>query len=406
MNRKKIKQLSSKMGASYKDLIALAPQNDPFYCGSPAQRRDAEWFADVWNRAGYRRAVHLRRVHYWAVSQEPALVMPVKKKGSAIYRNIDACWQYLIQAAKYARYLGLVDIRDIKDNKNPEPHLHARYSYSDPFCDLNVPELNDPDVWIGGAGLEVVDAQPYHLEIWCEKSTMDDVLLPVCQMFNANLVTFEGEVSITACSDLIYRIAKGDGRPARVFYISDFDPAGNSMPAAMSRKVEYLLHHHDLPYDVKIKPLALTLDQVQRYRLPRAPIKDSELRADSFEEAFGAGATELDALEARLPGELATLTERALSQYYSSEAAQAVRDAQEELRQAVREEIEKITSQYGEEIDALEEMIQKLRAVDVDAAAYAVKRFKPGYEWANGWLFDSGRSYVDQIAYYKAHKGE
>ena len=43
------------------------------------------------------------------------------------------------------------------------------------------------------------------------------------------------------------------------------------------------------------------------YNLPRTPIKDTERRKDKFEQTFGVGATELDALEALHPGELARL---------------------------------------------------------------------------------------------------
>ena len=44
-------------------MIALDRKHDPFYAGTPAQRRDAEWFAEKWERF---RGVggHLRRIHY------------------------------------------------------------------------------------------------------------------------------------------------------------------------------------------------------------------------------------------------------------------------------------------------------------------------------------------------------
>lgn len=403
--RKQIKELSADMDVSYKELIALAPQNDPFYCGSKAQRRDAAWFADIWQRAGFGGGVHLRRVHYWIVSQSEPVQMPVKKKGSRDYRNTDACWRYLTQAAKYARYLGLVAIRDIADHKNPSPHIGAYYNEWDPYAAVEVPDLDEPEVRVGGNGLDVVNAQPYHLEVWCEKSTMDDVLWPACERYKANLVTFEGEVSITACHELIARIEASGGKPARVFYISDFDPAGNSMPAAMSRKVEYLLTQRGLDYDVKITPLALTLEQVKEYRLPRAPIKDSELRAGAFEEAFGAGATELDALEAQHPGVLGQLTRDALATYYSQAAASAVYKQRQALRQAINAKVKAITSRYADEIAALEAMQEELRAIEIDATEYAVDCYPANVAENGAWLFDSARDYVDQIAHYKAHKG-
>jgi hypothetical protein len=49
--------------------------------------------------------------------------------------------------------------------------------------------------------------------------------------------------------------------------------------------------------DIKLIPLALTRDQVITYQLPRIPIKESDGRRAGFEERYGAGAVELDALE-------------------------------------------------------------------------------------------------------------
>ena len=51
-------------GNSGTKLIALSDGNDPFYKGTPAQIRDAQWFAEIWQRFGYRSGIHLRRVHY------------------------------------------------------------------------------------------------------------------------------------------------------------------------------------------------------------------------------------------------------------------------------------------------------------------------------------------------------
>jgi hypothetical protein len=398
MNIETIKQLAADRGVSYRDLIVLAPANDPFYVGTPGDIEKGQWFADIWRAAGYGRGVHLRRAHYWAVSQ-PDLLMP---DGNP-YENTDRCWRYLCQAAKLARYLGLVRIADIKDAKNPAPLVNAQYWGAGAEYEVEAPDLDDPAVKIYGINNSY--AQPYHLEVWCEKSTMDDVLRPICSQYGANLATFEGEVSVTACHDLIERILTAD-KPARIFYISDFDPAGQSMPVATARKIEWMIHDRGLDLDVMLKPIVLTADQVKQYRLPRTPIKDSELRAGAFEDVHGAGAVELDALEALHPGALRSIVAGALREYYSDEAARHVRRLRDELWQAVTARVAEVTARYADQIAALETMTQELRAVDVDASAYDVATFEPHVvEDSAGWLFDSGRDYLDQIDAYKAFKG-
>jgi hypothetical protein len=395
----RIKEIAASSGLKVTDLLALAPQNDPFYAGTETDRAQAAWFKMVWQRAGYSTGVHLRRVHYFAVSQSPQLLM---HNGSP-YENTDKCWGYLCQASKMARYLGLVRISDINDNKNPAPHISADYlGIHEPGYTIYTPNLSDPYVSI--QGLDEVDAQPYHLEVWCEKSTMNDVLLPLCRRYNANLATFEGEVSLSACHALTTRIQASGSKPTRIWYLSDFDPAGNSMPVATARKVEYLLAVYKIAADVRLQPLALTTDQVTSYHLPRTPIKASEKRAARFEDAFGEGAVELDALEAIYPGELASIVDEAVSPYYSDEAAQETQRRRDALQEEVDARIAAITGRYQEQIDALRGMFDELQGITVDASEYKQERFAPHVDEPDGWLFDSSRNYVDQIARYKAHK--
>jgi hypothetical protein len=393
-----IKVLAKKAGIRITELLALAPQNDPFYVGTETDIAQAEWFADVWNKAGYVSGVHLRRVHYWCVSQHRLMM-----HNGEPYLNTDKCWGYLTQASKMARYLGLVRIEDIADNKNPAPHTYADYWHDNIGYQVVTPDLNDPDINL--FGLHLPDIQPYHLEVWCEKSTMNDVLLPICQDYGANLVTFEGEVSITACYDLVQRIRKSKGKPCRVWYISDFDPAGNSMPVAMSRKIEYMLNYYQCDFQVKIQSLVLTIEQVKQYQLPRTPIKATEKRANSFEDAFGTGAVELDALEALYPGVLANIVKTAVSPYFSTEAADELRLNQRRLWLAIRAEIDSITANYQPEIQAVKAMIDEIKEIDIDAREYEVSTYEPHItDESEKWLFDSNRGYVEQIGYYKNHK--
>lgn len=397
-----IKRLAQETGYRVTELLALAPQNDPFYMGTEADVTQAAWFADIYRRAGYGngRTPHLRRIHYWTVSQSPAVLMP----NGLPYENTNKCWEYLIKASKAARYLDYVPLTGITDNKNPTPHIHAHYWQNTPEYEISVPDLTAPGISI--YGIHDANAQPYHLELWCEKSTMNDVLLPVCNQYSVNLVTFEGEVSITSvCVDLLNRIKSSGRKPTRIWYISDFDPAGNSMPVAMSRKIEFMTRQAGAAYDVRVTPVALTADQVKAYRLPRIPIKETEKRAGKFEAAFGSGAVELDALEALYPGRLAQIITDAIKPYYSTTAAADVRRQQQALAQAVQARIDAITARYADQIEALQDMITELKAIDLDAEAYAVERYAPHVQESDGWLFDSRRDYVAQITRYKAHKG-
>lgn len=368
-----IKELAKSNGISITDLCALNPKNDPFYTGRPAEVIAAEWFAGLWQKFGYGRGVHLRRVHYQIVSQNP----PVNRPDGSRYENTETCWDYLNDAAKWARYLRLVSSTAFVDRRNPEAVINAYWPKPD---DWNY-ESPDPDYRVTGwddSAYELPDLpqlpelqadlpdlpayeirgyesiqQPYHVEVWCEKTTMNDVLLPLCQRYRCNLVVGAGELSITAVVDFMHR-AQAAGRPAHILYVSDFDPAGMGMPISVARKIEYFQRNegfHNL--DIRLQPVVLTAAQVAQYNLPRVPVKDTDLRKASFEAAYGQGQVELDALEALYPGQLAGIMREAILQYFDPTLYQRAVQKRDALRDALEQQREEVLEDYQPELDLL-----------------------------------------------------
>jgi hypothetical protein len=80
------------------------------------------------------------------------------------------------------------------------------------------------------------------------------------------------------------------------------------------------------------------------------PIKDSERRAERFENRFGEGATELDALEGLHPGVLRDIIEQEVLRYYDTDlrerAEQAVADVRDELEDVRAEVLERHDDEY------------------------------------------------------------
>ena len=426
-NYESIKALAAASGTTVREMIALAPNNDPFYNGAPADVAKAAWFADLWERFGYRTGIHIRRVHYQIVSQDP----PVRQANGLPYENTEACWNYLSGAAKAARYLGFVDSGAFVDKRNPAPHIYTAeastptISVNDvSWLDVEFPAFPDlPHYSLHGYSAR----QPYHCEVWCEKSTMDDVLKPLCARYNANLVTGVGEMSVTACLQLATRF---NGRPVRVFYVSDFDPAGQSMPVAVARKIEHFQRNEGYDADVRLTPLVLTPEQVREYRLPRTPIKETERRAASFEDRYGEGAVELDALEALHPGELRRIVSGAFEQYIDDDLDQRVRAAKlalfadlEATQQAIsddyalelallRAEHASLQAEFGKRFEDYAGRLASLWgriAQDMEAATPGLYEYPiPSgalVEETDAALYDSTRDYLRQLHAYKTYQG-
>jgi hypothetical protein len=288
--------------------------------------------------------------------RKPPIAMP----DGNLYRNTVLCQSKLIQAARDARYLGLIPANAIIDRKNPAPSLYLHddddtgaeievepgeierepfsTSYSAPTISLPSLVLHEPTV-----------SQRYHLEIWIEKSTMNDVVMPLGKEYGVNVATFEGDTSVTACEDLIRR-AIASRKPVRIFYVSDFDPRGNKMPVGAARKIDFLAKTSEYDLDIRVIPVAVTLQQCIDYELPRTPIKDSDECASEFEARFGEGATELDALS---EDQLREILVAAIEPYIDDDLDDEVEEMASEVRADLRRIETSVSNQFATQIATL-----------------------------------------------------
>jgi hypothetical protein len=273
--------------------------------------------------------------------------------------------------------------------------------------------------------------------MWCEKSTANDVLLPLGQANAVNVITGVGEMSLTRVEELIERIRTIE-RPVRIIYVSDFDPAGLGMPVSVARKIEFDIRNEREAHDIQLRWIVLTHEQCVQYRLPRTPLKETERRAGRFEARFGEGATELDALEALHPGELRRILQREIDRYRDRGLARRIRNvtgkawddviaAQRRVRARHAEAIAQIEADHAQlltDIAELRERIADLQsefkdgaqpvfdAIEADLAAELPSA--DDYKWPepkdgdedDDPLYDSSRDYLDQLARYREHQGK
>jgi hypothetical protein len=423
-----IKAMAKAIKRPVKDLIALSPANDPFYAAVGHRQREGEWFARLWHERGLKAGMYLRRIHYrlvHAVEDGETILRP----DGHPYDNVDDAWQLLIRASLAARYLNLIPFDALTDNRSDSAMLFAPKPQppTSPTCRVveDVPDATaylseEPDLptyRLNG----IQPTQDYIVEIWVEKSSLNDWLIPFCERRAINLAVGIGEMSETRSRELALR-ADRYGKPVRVIYISDFDPGGRSMPKAVARKVEFTLQKFGLDVDLRLIPLALTQEQCVEYRLPRTPIKEKERRKDRFEAIFGAGATELDAMEEVHPGELQRLLDEEIDNYLDPGLDERVSEFRwqhqwkiDEIEAAVLDEhaaeIEALNNRYQDFYRALEgweesasalwqTLAEKMQDRAPDLSDVAVPRPEVSGS-SNGFvLFDSRRDYLTQLDHY------
>ena len=348
ISREELLEEARALGVTVSDIIVLANQNDPFYTGTPTQIEHAEWFAAMWDKGGYtgRKGIHLRRVHYKIATMEEDIKLPSvlrwKKEDvwheTDVYVNEKSCWKFMLNAGRFARYLGLVPLDAFIDKRNPDPVIYTEWDESaGPSSEitgewnsydyhLELPELvglpySLPELPRLSAGGYDEIQQGYHVEIWCEKSGMNEELIPICREYGVNLIIGLGHMSITSVCNFMERVRSAN-RPGRILYISDYDKKGREMPVAVARKIEWLQHkgfYGDL--DIIVEPIVLTLDQVNEYSLPH---KYTTKEKDWI--------VELDALAALREGEFERIVEDSVKRYYDPDLRKKAWEVDKDLQ--------------------------------------------------------------------------
>jgi hypothetical protein len=474
-----LKALSKELDRPLETLKVL--HNDPFTAGQPSRRAGAEWFAGIWRAFDIRPGAHLRRIHYKLVSQ----TAPILMLNGRPYINSLSCFQELLEGALDARHLGLIDANHLVDRRSPESIFRqgndvgtrsegsfdrsSGYSFQGKFMapiafasfsgDFEAPGFQLPRL----SFYPPTFAQPCAIEVWIEKTSMNDVLDPICRRYGVDFVPLAGESSLTYCVDLVNR-ARRRSVPTRVLVISDYDPAGQSIPVAIARKAEHRIYIEGLDVDLHVRDICLTKEQVAEYNLPRIPINDLR-RAAAFEKRHGEGGVELDALEALYPGTLGGIVIAEIERYRDSTLNEQVEEAEAEAEARIEEINRKVYDQHAEDIAALEaerdrrtalwnaadagliEIRKEMQRAVMEIAARHQGRFDalatelqsdfgaladpilrrieanldaetPDIEDLADWpnptpddphpdpLFDSSRDYLDQISRYKRHQGK
>jgi len=276
------------------------------------------------------------------------------------YVNEKDCWNQLCEAGRDARLLNLVPALDFEDRRNDEPREYLLDEieprvFRGNGVDFDPIDLDwlTPPRWAVRFDDDEVDypqvPQPFHLEVWAEKTTMDDILEPMCQRLGVNLITGAGHASLTMVDKFMER-ANASGLPVCILYIADADKSGKDMPIAAARKIEHRHRHPENAHlDVRLRRIVLTQEQIDEFDLPKSPIDGLSV--------------ELDALEAVRPGEFGRIVEEAIGQYHDPYLDEKVEEAFDVLQAKIDSaNAAAITKAERLELDALDQEREALTA--------------------------------------------
>lgn len=378
-----IKRTAGNNNCSIEDLIVLSPQNDPYYIGTPTERRHAEWIAEIvlqFLEERGRTKTHDRAIHYYILSRN--LRRPTGRNGWRVFRGDSNDFHWVMKAIQNARILGYIPWSCIEDKKNPELIKNASYWQHDTLEDTTLtPEEIARTISKKFYPFNPQLQQAYHVEIWTEKTTINDILEPIGKLYSVNIQPFSGQSTSTKVFELVERISNID-KPVRILYISDYDSYGHNMPVSCARKIQWFLDNIDSEQDVKLEKILLTREQVEEYELPAAP--DSRNKV------------EIDALEVYHPGETERIVEAAVSRYVDLELEREILDRNAVVRRAVYDAL-------IENEDFIRELIENLHLEETEQMFNDPLPNAEAVEEVNEALFDSSREYLEQVNGFKQY---
>ena len=174
------------------------------------------------------------------------------------------------------------------------------------------------------------DANCY-CEIWLEKDALSGVVYPVTEMYDVPLMVARGYASLS----FLYGAAEYIGSldvPVHIYHLGDFDPSGINA----ARKIERELRELAPDADIHFERLAVTKEQIRRWRLPTRPTKQSDVRAGGF----GKISVELDAIE---PNQLRAIVQAAIERHLPPDQYEVLKAAEESERELIGRLVRRVT---------------------------------------------------------------
>lgn len=183
--------------------------------------------------------------------------------------------------------------------------------------------------------------QPNYVEVWVEKDALVDIVGQACRPLDTPYFSCRGYTSQSEMWSAAQRfIRQGDRENRIIIHLGDHDPSGIDMTRDIQERLTMF------GANVRVKRVALTMEQIETYNPPPNPAKMTDSRCWKYIENFGYESWELDALEPKM---LTNLITEQVTMYRDDEIYQAVCDREDREK----EELQMLVDSYDEAINYL-----------------------------------------------------
>ncbi len=268
-----------------------------------------------------------RSIHYQLLNAPPMRWTKLSNRGkkpSKRYQNDKESYDDLTRLLTQARFEGLVPFEAIHDPTRPVTQWNV-HGTAAAYVRESVEDF------LRGYARDLLQSQPHHIEVVCEKNTLASVLRPVCMEYTLPLTIGRGYCSVPPRKAMYDRFVASGKDGLVLIVLSDHDPDGTMIAESLVRSMrDDFGVRNNLITPVRA---ALSFEQVKDLGLlaNQETAKDTSSNYDSFVRRYGHDVYELEAVA---PATLQQMLRDAIDSVldhdaFNAEVEQEARDARE-----------------------------------------------------------------------------
>ena len=175
------------------------------------------------------------------------------------YKNDDESYQATSDLITRMRLAGILPWEAFDDGTRPLQVFH-------PFGDVRQFVRQEVNNLLAGYWRDLLQTQPNHIEVVCEKNTIYHMVLRVTKKYQITTSSGRGFNSIDPWHDLYERYRASGKKRLIVIVLSDWDPEGEMIPQVGGRTLrdDFSVASEDL----RIIKAGVTREQIDKYKLP------------------------------------------------------------------------------------------------------------------------------------------
>lgn len=236
--------------------------------------------------------VSVRAIHYQLLNDPPMRWTKQNKRGkkpSKPYQNDKESYDDLTRLLTQARFEGLVAFEAIHDPTRPVTQWQVHATAAG-YVRESV------DDFLRGYARDLLQSQPHHIEVVCEKNTLASLLRTVCMEYTLPLTIGRGYCSVPPRKAMFDRFVASGKDGLVLIVLSDHDPDGTMIAESLVRSMRDDFHVRKN----QITPVraALSHEQVKDLGLPpnKETAKNTSSNYDAFVRRYGHDVYELEAV--------------------------------------------------------------------------------------------------------------